>query len=111
MGTPTNIVDPDAATLKYLLSCQRRDPGMSWVQFYVTNKTQFATNYEALAPIYFGPEDNVAQTEYIQLIRAGGGPTNDVGCTVGTFYDQVSTSRTPISFTIGPDTNQQFEAD
>ena len=96
---------PDLFHWNYRLVCGRRDPGVAWVQFFLTN--QFG-GVETLGPLYFPPDGNVLRADYTLTVSG----TNDVamiGCVVGTFHGQVSEAAiAPV--TAMPAANQRVEA-
>ena len=70
----------------YRLACVRRDPGIAWVQFAITNSIAGVT---MLGPVYFPPGGDTVEMDYA--------PANDLGaasvsiaCTVGNYYGAVS---------------------
>ncbi len=84
----TNVISEDTQDWHFRLTCVRRDPGIAWVQFTITNLDGVV---ETNGPVYFPPDGDTAQIEYLQPASN----TNQTGslkitCTVGTFYDQVS---------------------
>lgn len=84
----TNIISEQPQDWHFRLTCVRRDPGIAWVQFTITN---LAGVGETIGPVYFPPDGDTAQMAYLQPASN----TNQTGqlnitCTVGTFYDQVS---------------------
>ena len=94
-GTPAVKFDffsrdlvPDLATnfWNYKLVCVRRDPGIAWVTFAVTNSNAGAS---LLGPIYFPPGGDRVELDYTPPNDFGSSVT-DVGCTVGNYYGAVS---------------------
>lgn len=107
----TNAGGPDPLIWNYRFTCQRRDPGIAWVQFFVTNSPYLSpgvTNVETFGPIYFPPDDNVASVDY-SLMVYGGNPQVDVTCVVGTFYGLVSRPAF-AQFTLSVASDQRQEA-
>ena len=70
----------------YKLVCVRRDPGIAWVTFAVTNDL---AELVLLGPIYFPPDDDRVEVDYAPM-RVLGNPTIDVVCTVGNYYGSLS---------------------
>lgn len=66
----------------YKLVCVRRDPGIAWVSFAVTNSVADVT---LLGPIYFPPGGDRVELDYAPANDFGSSVT-DVGCTVGNYY-------------------------
>ncbi len=88
----TNLINADTQTWNFRFSCARRDRGIAWVQFAITNTVSFvSTQVDNIGPVYFPPDDDTAQVNY--PLPAGDISTHtlQVGCIVGTIYDQVST--------------------
>jgi hypothetical protein len=99
-----NGISADAQNWHFRLTCVRRDPGIAWVQFTITN---LASVVETIGPVYFPPDGNTAQIDYLQPASN----TNQagqlmVGCIVGTFYDQVSQPASCVITTPFPFTQQ-----
>ena len=95
-GTPAvifqtfnNLTNPgpsDIVHWNYRFTCQRRDPGIAWVQFFATN--QYG-GVQTFGPLYFPPDGNTLSADYSPIISG----TNDlaaVTCLVGSFYGLVS---------------------
>ena len=104
-NTLTNPGAADVFHWTYRFTCQRRDPGIAWVQFFPTN--QFGQG-DTIGPLYFPPNGNTIQADYALTVSG----TNDlasVTCVVGTFYGLVSQ---PVSafFPAAPLPNQRLEA-
>lgn len=70
----------------YKLVCVRRDPGIAWVSFAVTNSSAGVT---LLGPIYFPPGGDRVELDYTPANDFGSSVT-DVGCTVGNYYGAAS---------------------
>ncbi len=70
----------------YQLVCVRRDPGIAWVSFAVTNSRAGVT---LLGPIYFPPGGDRVELDYTPA-NDRSPSTLDVGCTVGNYYGAVS---------------------
>jgi hypothetical protein len=77
----------DTNRWNYSFTCDRRDPGVAWVQFFVTN--QITSSFETFGPIYFPPDGNHLEMPYSLPITPGL-YTLDVVCVVGTVYGLVS---------------------
>ncbi len=84
----TNIINTDTQTWNFRFSCVRRDRGIAWVQFAVTNT--ISTRVDTIGPVYFPPDDDIAQLDYPLPAGSIFPPTLQVGCIVGTIYDQFS---------------------
>lgn len=85
-GTLTNT--PDVSSWYYRLTCQRRDFGIAWVQYSVTNTSGQVATY---GPIYFAPGSASAQVDF-QVPNRGDASELDIGCVVGTFSGLTSAS-------------------
>ncbi|HWY75266.1 MAG TPA: hypothetical protein VN281_06595 [Verrucomicrobiae bacterium] len=100
----------DTNNSNYRLTCVRRDLGIAWVQFVVTNVITFpnyVTNIEVFGPIYFAPGNDTATFDYSLLALYNLSPVG-VYCTVGTFYGL--TSQTAVArITNAPSSTQRFE--
>ncbi len=70
----------------YKLICVRRDPGIAWVRFAVTNSVAGVT---LLGPVYFPPGGDRVELDYTPANDFGASVT-DVGCSVGNYYGAVS---------------------
>jgi hypothetical protein len=79
---------PDLPTNRwnYKLICVRRDSGIAWVTFAVTNSVAGVT---LLGPVYFPPGGDRVELDYAP---ADGftASTLEIGCTVGNYYGAVS---------------------
>jgi hypothetical protein len=74
------------------LTCTRRDPGVSWVQFVVTAWTgeyEVATNVTTIGPIYFPPNGNLIRFDHL-VDDSPIARTQKVSCVVGNANGQVS---------------------
>jgi hypothetical protein len=99
-GVNTLAIAPDQANRNYRLTCRRRDHGIAWVQFAVSNDTTVGTN-EILGPLYFPPDGDLASYDYALPVANTGLPANDqigVSCFVGTYNGKVSQ---PANWTFG----------
>lgn len=106
----TNPVDADPQTWNFRFTCVRRDPGIAWVQFTVTNMISFvSTQVTTIGPIFFPPSDDTAQLDYPLPAVDLNTHALRVGCIVGTAYDQVSAAATCTLFAPVPP-NEQHEA-
>ena len=72
---------PDANNWNFRFTCQRRDLGVAWVQFSVTNSGLYVGTY---GPFYFAPGATSAQMDFSVRVE-GAAPSYDLGCVVGTF--------------------------
>jgi hypothetical protein len=100
----TNTGPPDTAHWNYRFTCQRRDPGTAWVQFWATN--QYG-EVESFGPIYFPPSGDTLQMDYSQNI-VGTNDVASVACVAGSFYGQVSPPATAV-LTLAPLSNAKLE--
>src|SRR5262249_25303615 len=73
---------PDTNTVYYRFTCLRRDRGIAWVQFFVTNS---GSAVGLLGPIYFPPGGDAAQVDFTWPNRSDE-TEFDIGCMVGTYY-------------------------
>lgn len=106
----TNVINADTQTWNFRLTCTRRDRGIAWVQFNITNAVAgVSTNVDTIGPVYFPPDEDVAALDY--PVSAGDAYTHTfrIGCTVGTYYDQVSAAAN-CTLTAPVPPNQQREA-
>src|ERR1019366_6892600 len=104
----TNLINADTQTWNFRFSCVRRDRGIAWVQFAVTNTVSgVSTQMVTLGPVYFPPDGDTAQLNY--PLPAGDISTHtlQVGCIVGTIYDQVSIAANCTMFAPVPPTEQR----
>ena len=104
-NTLTNPGAADVFHWTYRFTCQRRDPGIAWVQFFPTN--QFGQG-DVIGPLYFPPDGNTIQADY-SIPVSGTNDLASVTCVVGTFYGQVSQPASAF-FATAPLPNQRFEA-
>jgi len=101
----TNPIAADPQHWNFRLTCVRRDSGIAWVKFTITN---LASVVETIGPVYFPPDGDTAQVDYLQPATY----TNAirqlfVSCTVGTFYDHVSKPVNAVISTPFPNTQQR----
>jgi hypothetical protein len=91
----TNAITTDEQTWNFRLSCMRRDRGIEWVQFNITDTVVgVRTNVNTVGPVYFAPDEDVAQLDYPVPAGDTYAHTFQVSCTVGTFHGQVSAGAT-----------------
>ena len=81
-----NDAGPDTTNWNYRFTCYRRDPGIAWVQYFVTNSVNLP---EVIGPLYFPPAGNTAQFDY-SIPVTGTNYLINIGCVVGTYYGQTS---------------------
>ncbi|HEY3860680.1 MAG TPA: hypothetical protein VGO59_02225 [Verrucomicrobiae bacterium] len=81
----------DSSNWDYRFTCGRRDPGIAWVQYFVTN--QFGAP-DIIGPLYFPPGEDAAQFDY-SLPVTGTNYILNVTCVAGNYYSQ---SSTPVQF-------------
>jgi hypothetical protein len=87
----TNPITADSQTWNFRLTCVRRDPGITWVQFNITNATAgVSTQLTTIGPVYFPPDNDTAQLDYPLPAADLLTHTLLIGCIVGTDYGQVS---------------------
>ena len=80
LRTNSNAIN-DETNLNYLFTCLRRDPGIAWVRFTITNASLIS---QTLGPIYFPANGNEVQINY-SAPRAGSNFLLNVTCQVGAF--------------------------
>ncbi len=87
--TVSRELDVDVPTdqWNYRLVCVRRDPGIAWVRFAVTNSV---AGVSLLGPVYFPPGDDRLEVEYTPLLDISSPGVLEVGCTVGNYYGATS---------------------
>lgn len=95
----TYSITNDASVFHLRLTCVRRDPGIAWAMFSVTNVDTVNT----FGPLYFPPDGDSLSIEVEQSFKTTSPGQLGVSCTVGTDYDQVSqgakcTIATPFSY-------------
>ncbi|MBI3853460.1 MAG: hypothetical protein HY298_24700 [Verrucomicrobia bacterium] len=87
----TNVIPEDSQTWNFQLTCTRRDRGIAWVQFLITNTISgVSTQVDTVGPTYFPPDEDTAQLDYPVTAGDTYAHTFRIGCTVGTFLEQVS---------------------
>ena len=86
IATVSNTPNLEPFGWNYRFTCQRRDPGIAWVQFAVSNNFGIG---EIIGPLYFPPDGDSASADFYVLI-AGTNYALDVTCIVGTYYGRVS---------------------
>ena len=101
----TNTIVADNQHYRFRFSCLRRDPGIAWVQFTVTN---LLSGVETLGPVYFPPDGDTVQLDYSQPVDVPGQARQlGVGCSVGTVYEQVSAAAACVMNAPFPATQQR----
>ena len=88
-NTLVNAGGADSNHWNYRFTCQRRDRGIAWVEFVVTNS--FTLQPDILGPVYFPPDGDTVSMDYATPITTSF-PTVDAACVVGTYYGLVSQS-------------------
>ena len=84
-----NAGGADSNHWNYRFTCQRRDRGIAWVQFIVTNS--YTRQPDILGPVYFPPDGDTVSMDYATPVTSSS-PTVDAACVVGTYYGLVSQS-------------------
>jgi hypothetical protein len=99
-------INSDTQNVHMRLTCVRRDPGIAWVRFSVTNNVSFEVR--TLGPVYFPPDGDTVQIDYVSpaLITSQARQIY-VGCVVGTGDDRVSQSAVCIVNTPFASTEQR----
>ena len=100
----TNVVTTNTQNWQLRLTCVRRDSGIAWVMFNVTNTD---TTVDSFGPIYFPPDGNIVQWDYQSSAFSYEPAQIPIGCIVGTTYDQVSQGATCVINTPFPVTQQR----
>lgn len=96
----TNTITADTQTWSFRLTCVRRDHGIAWVQFSVTNTAALgAPQVDDIGPVYFPPGGDVAQLDYPVAAADRAPHAFSVGCIVGTRSGQVSALATATTTT------------
>jgi hypothetical protein len=80
-------VTSDISSWHVLLTCQRRDSGIAWATFVVSNAY---IGLQTNGPVYFPPDGNTAQTEFLIPAPYDSSPPIIANCTVGTLYGMTS---------------------
>ncbi len=83
----TNTIATNAQSWSLRLSCVRRDPGIAWVKFTITN---YVSGTQTIGPVYFPPENDTASIDFAIPATESFYPQVRVTATVGTFYNQTS---------------------
>ncbi|MSU57376.1 MAG: hypothetical protein EXS35_04220 [Pedosphaera sp.] len=83
----TNTITVNTQAWSLRLTCQRRDRGIAWVTFTVTN---YWTGTQTVGPVYFPPDDDLAPVDFEMPSVNTYPPEVWVTCTVGTQYGQTS---------------------
>jgi hypothetical protein len=86
-NTLTNSGNADSNYWNFRFTCQRRDRGIAWVQFFVTNSSSSLP--EILGPLYFPPDGDTVSLDYSLPVGTASLPV-DTACVVGTYYGLVS---------------------
>ena len=103
----TNSVNTDTNSWHLRLTCVRRDSGIAWVQYSLTNTDGTVDN---IGPIYFPPDGDTATLDLNPTAFAPAQPGQiGVSCVVGTIYDQVAQPRSCV-FNVPFPFTQQREA-
>ncbi len=82
----------------FKLQCTRRDSGIAWARFAVTNGNAGVTE---LGPVYFPPGGDTVEIDYAPPNDFGPAPVT-VACTVGNYYGAVSRAALYSSNTTPP---------
>jgi hypothetical protein len=94
----TNLTATATQRWSFTLTAVRRDPGIEWAQFTVTDWDNWSTprtNITTLGPIYFPPDGDTLRLEYMvegDLFTH----TQRVACVVGTMEELVSAPATVL---------------
>jgi hypothetical protein len=94
----TNLTATATQRWSFTLTAVRRDPGIEWAQFTVTDWDSWSpprTNVTTFGPIYFPPDGDTLQLEYMvddDLLTH----TQRVACVVGTMDDLISAPATVL---------------
>lgn len=86
-GLVTNTIPEDTQNRNFRFTCVRRDPGIAWVQFTITN---IDNTVETIGPVYFPPDSDTARIDYQFPGYSISSSALGVSCIAGTFYDEVS---------------------
>jgi hypothetical protein len=102
----TNTINSDTQNIHLRLTCVRRDPGIAWVQFNVTNVNSFEER--VFGPVYFPPDGDTVQLDYDSPAYITS-QTRQIylGCFVGTADDRVSQIANCVFTTPFPSTQQR----
>lgn len=85
----TNTIAGDTGAIHLRLTCVRRDPGIAWARFHITNYNSFETRI--LGPVYFPPDGDAIRLDYAPPPSITSQPRQIfVGCVVGTGEDRTS---------------------
>ncbi len=85
----TNTTDVDPQLMHLRFTCVRRDSGIAWVQFNITNNVNFEER--SVGPLYFPPDGDTVQWDYDSpALIVSQTRQIYVGCVVGTVYGHVS---------------------
>jgi hypothetical protein len=100
---PANSTDTN--NWNYRFTCQRRDPGVAWVQLDVASNDG---TIGSLGPLYFPPVGDDLSADY--TIPNSQAPTTNVAtCTVGTYYGLTSAAAS-VQLSTSMSTTQRQEA-
>lgn len=84
-----NPINTDTQLVHLRFTCLRRDPGITWAQFNITNNVTLETR--SIGPLYFPPDGDTLQWDYdAPAPTVSASQTINVGCIVGTAYDHIS---------------------
>jgi hypothetical protein len=104
----TNLTATSTQRWSFTLTALRRDPGIEWVQFTVTDWDSWSpprTNITTIGPIYFPPDGETVQFEFIPPQDQMLTHTQRVTAVVGTMEERVSGPATvlmPFATTSSP---------
>ncbi len=101
----TNTISTNAQNWSLRLTCVRRDPGIAWVTFTITNSV---SGTRTIGPVYFPPDEDVAPVDFEIPAADSFYPQVRVTCAVGTFYNQTSPPAVS-TFTVPVPAGQQKE--
>lgn len=102
----TNVINSDSQTIHLRLTCVRRDAGIAWARFSVTNINSFEERI--LGPVYFPPDGDTVQVDYDSPAYITSQARQIyVGCVVGTTDDRISAEATNVFNTPFPATQQR----
>lgn len=88
-GFGTNSSIGETQTIRLRLTCVRRDRGIAWVMFNITNIVNFEER--TIGPLYFPPDSDTLQWDYDSpALISSQTRTIQIGCVAGTAYDSVS---------------------
>jgi len=106
-GFATNTINADTQAWNFRLTCLRRDRGIAWVQFTITNTAAFGgPQVTTVGPVYFPPGGDRAQLDYPVAAYDTAPHTFSVSCVVGTGHGPVSPLATATTTTPFPSDEQ-----